>query len=134
MARSRIDAEIERFRRVLSAWQWMSELSEDPDEVVRLLNIDVRKIGELAYEYADHAAELLEVMDDYKQLATQVQDRTENRRRALASSSFTQFAEQNGSCARTSLVRSRNLEPGRPSLAAAGHDTGNQGTPLTLNS
>ncbi|HEV7291515.1 MAG TPA: hypothetical protein VGN79_04265 [Devosia sp.] len=100
MAQPSIEAEIERFRRVLSAWRWMSELSEYPDEVVRLLNIDIRKIGELAYEYADHAAKLLEVMDDYKVLATQVQDRTENRRRAIASSSsFTQFAEQNGSCA-----------------------------------
>jgi hypothetical protein len=43
------------FRRTLTEWRWMLQLSEYPDEVVRLLNIDARKLGEMAVEHPDLA-------------------------------------------------------------------------------
>jgi hypothetical protein len=65
----------------------MSQPSEYPDEVVRLLNIDARKLGELAVEHPDLAMECVELMDDYKQLANDVQERTDGRHQALVSGS-----------------------------------------------
>jgi hypothetical protein len=77
--------EILHFKRTLAEWRWMSQISEYPDEVIRLLNIDARKLGELAYLHPEHASECVMLMDDFKLLANDVQERMHKRRKALVS-------------------------------------------------
>lgn len=70
-----LDEQIMKSRRVLAAWQWMSKISNRPDEVVRLLNTEARLLAGLAMAHPEKAATVAQLIDAYKRLACAVQQR-----------------------------------------------------------
>lgn len=70
-----LDDQIMKSRRVLAAWQWMSKISNRPDEVVRLLNTEARQLAGLAVAHPEKAATVAQLIDAYKRLACAVQQR-----------------------------------------------------------
>lgn len=70
-----LDEQILKSRRVLAAWQWMSRISNRPDEVVRLLNTEARLLAGLAVTHPEKAATVAQLINAYKRLACAVQQR-----------------------------------------------------------
>lgn len=70
-----LDEQILKSRRALAAWQWMSKISNRPDEVVRLLNTEARLLTGLAISHPEQAATLAQLINGYKRLACAVQQR-----------------------------------------------------------
>lgn len=75
IAQEEPDARILRSCRVLAAWNWMSRLSTDPDEVVRQLNIEARAMADLAMDHPSKAPAVRQLVIAYKSLANSVMDR-----------------------------------------------------------
>lgn len=69
------EQQIVQSRRVLAAWDWMSTISTRPDEVVRLLQTESRRLTTLAIEHPDNAPAAAQLIAAYKRLASTVQRR-----------------------------------------------------------
>lgn len=64
--------QIDQSRRVLAAWDWMSTLSTRPDEVVRLLQGETRRLTRLAIEHPANAPAAAQLIAGYKQLVGRI--------------------------------------------------------------
>ena len=74
--------QITQSRRFLAGWDWMSAISTRPDEVVRLLQSEMRQLATLAIEHPHNAPAAAQLIAAYKQLASRVHGRDHLRQTA----------------------------------------------------
>lgn len=63
------DETIAKSRRALAAWDWMSMISQRPDEVVRLLHDEARMLETLALEHPDRAVAAAQLIAAFEKLS-----------------------------------------------------------------
>ncbi len=76
---------IRKSQRALAEWSWLSTIDDRPEDLLEVLNRETRILASVAYEHPDKAISILDLIDGYKDLISQVEINLQNlkMRRAL---------------------------------------------------
>jgi hypothetical protein len=74
------DQIIHKSQRALAEWTWLSTICDRPDQLVDVLNREARLLASVAYEHPKKAKSILDLIDGYKDLVSQVESRLQDQK------------------------------------------------------